>query len=85
MSCCGKKLVDKGKNIIKGHALLAADTIGALPKEKYAYRHERLRTCRECEKHKFILKRLWCDECGCHLPAKAFVKEEKCPLDKWRR
>ena len=29
------------------------------------------------------IKGMLCNECGCYLPAKIRVKEEKCPLQKW--
>lgn len=40
---------------------------------------ERLKICVECP----LMKRGVCTDCGCVLQAKARIKEEKCPLDKW--
>ena len=30
-------------------------------------------------------KNLYCRKCKCFIPAKARVKDEKCPLDKWEK
>lgn len=41
--------------------------------------NKRLPICLECEHRiKFV-----CGKCGCALQAKARIKEEECPEDKW--
>jgi len=83
MTCCGKKLVQKATNIVKGNTMLAAYSVGLLPKEKYEYWRQRRDVCKACEKNKWIGNKLFCSICKCFVPAKAMVKNEKCPLDKW--
>ena len=83
MACCGKKLVQKVGAIAKGNAMYMGYTMGVLPKEKYVYRNSRLRVCRQCDEHIYILKKLFCKKCKCWLPAKTFVKEEQCPKGYW--
>lgn len=39
----------------------------------------RLEVCVKCPSRKWNV----CQECGCVLQAKARLKEEECPLDKW--
>ena len=79
MSCCGKNTVRKGVNIVKGFTALARGI-------KYEFTDDRLIVCRACEKGYFKkqrILRLFCSECDCFIPAKARVKDELCPLDKW--
>jgi len=79
MPCCGKNLVGKGVQIVKGYTALATG-------QKYEFTDSRLAVCRECEKGYFKkerILRLFCAECKCFIPAKARVKEAECPLDKW--
>ena len=80
MACCGKtkKVLQKGKNIVKGYTALATG-------KKYEFTDARIRTCRACEKNYWIKRTLWCSTCKCYIPAKARVKDERCPLDKWER
>lgn len=39
----------------------------------------RRRICSKCPSN----KKKWCLECGCFIPAKTLVKDEKCKLNKW--
>ena len=80
MTCCGKNKVKQGVNIVKGFSALARN-------KKYEFTDARLAVCRTCDKgyykkEKYL--RLFCAECKCFIPAKARVKDEKCPLDKWK-
>ncbi len=78
MGCCekAKKAINKGKNIAKGFTALA---IG----KKYEFTDGRIRACRKCPDNYWIAKTIWCSICKCNIPAKARVKNEKCPNDKW--
>lgn len=79
MSCCGKKLVQTGVNIVKGYTALATG-------KKYEFTDARLAVCRTCDKGYFKKERIWrlfCAECKCFIPAKARVKDEQCPLNRW--
>jgi len=71
MGCCGKI-----KNIAKGYTALVTG-------KKYEFADSRIRICRKCEHNYWIKKTLWCSICKCYIPAKANVKDEKCPKDKW--
>jgi len=84
MSCCGKKLVQKASHIVKGNAMYAAYSVGFLPKEKYEYWRKRRDICKNCEYNKWILNKLFCSICKCFIPAKAMVKDEKCPKGFWK-
>lgn len=78
MGCCGKakQIANKGKNIAKGFTSLAMG-------KKYEFAAGRIKVCRGCEYNYWIVKTIWCKICKCCIPAKANVKEEKCPKDKW--
>ncbi len=69
-------MTNKTKNIIIG---FANDAIGK-NKDLSSYR---MRICQACNIH----HNNWCitkrGGCGCYLPAKTKVKEEKCPINKW--
>lgn len=76
MACCGK-----AKNIAKGFATLAVDTV--LRVNKYEFTDTRIRICQKCDDKYLIFRRLMCRHCNCYIPAKARVPDEKCPLGKW--
>ena len=78
MTCCGKtkQIAGKAKNIVKGFTALA---IG----KKYEFTDGRIAVCRKCDDNYWIGKSIWCSICKCNIPAKARVKDEKCPKDKW--
>ena len=78
MTCCGKtkQAIQTGKNIVKGYTSLATG-------KKYKHTDARIRTCRTCEHNYWIKRTLWCSICKCYIPAKARVKDEKCPKSKW--
>ena len=38
-------------------------------------------TCKGCDKYRKTLDQ--CGQCGCFLKAKARLKNQKCPLNKW--
>ena len=79
MACCGK-----AKNIVHGFAVLAGDKITGV--NKYEWTDSRVRVCQKCEDNNWIGRRLICKFCGCFIPAKARVPDEKCPHpkgDKW--
>jgi len=82
MSCggCGKKLTkflaEKPFHIIKGFTALAAG-------KEYEFTKDRISECEKCEKKVMVGSMLFCSICKCFIPAKARVKEEKCPLGKW--
>lgn len=82
MSCCDKrkirKIVGKIKNIIVGN-------VRAFGGVNYTFADDRERECWKCKESYWILKSVWCKICKCYIPAKARVKEEKCPLNKWDR
>lgn len=75
MGCCGQ-VKQKIKNITKGYTALVTG-------KKYEFTDGRIRICRKCEDNHWIKKTLWCSICNCFIPAKARVKDEKCPNDKW--
>jgi hypothetical protein len=67
---CGKKAT----NIVKGYTNF---TLGRESK----LCQERIGVCKTCDRY-----RMWvCGECGCFVPAKARVPDEKCVLGKWVR
>ena len=76
MSCCGKNKIQKAVNIAKGFTALATG-------KKYEFTDSRIRVCQQCEDNYWLGKRLFCSKCKCYIPAKARVKDELCPLDKW--
>jgi hypothetical protein len=76
MTCCGKAKLNKAKNIVKGFTALATG-------KKYEFTDGRIAMCRSCESNYWISKKIFCSICKCYIPAKARVKDEKCPLDKW--
>ena len=41
---------------------------------------QRAETCKNCEK---LNKLRFCDECGCFMPLKTWLKMSQCPLNKW--
>lgn len=78
MGCCGK-VGRKVRNIAVGYTRLATGVHTNLA-------WEREMICeKECDKARFIRRRLWCLVCKCLIPAKALVEDEKCPLGKWER
>lgn len=83
MGCCGKaksvvkKIGKKAQNIAVGYTNLARG-------RKYEFTDDRIRTCQKCEKNSWIGKSLWCSICKCFIPAKARVKNEKCPMGFWK-
>jgi hypothetical protein len=78
MTCCGKAkaLARKGKNITRGWVAVATG-------KKYEFTDDRIEICKKCEKGFWISKFVICSICKCPIEAKARVKDEKCPLDKW--
>ncbi len=84
MSCCGgakrnvKNVIRTGKNIVVGYT-------NYIRKKKYEFTDGRIRVCQKCEKNYWIGKSLWCSMCKCFIPAKARVKENTCPLEKWTK
>ena len=75
----------KGSHVVHGFTSLGVEK--TLGKEflKYARTDERINICRTCEFNDWSNdnKRLWCRVCGCFVPAKARVADEKCPKGKW--
>lgn len=43
---------------------------------------QRMQTCYQCKSYNPLLKQ--CKECKCFLFLKAFLKTQKCPLNKWK-
>ena len=82
MGCCGKaeKILKVGTSIVIGYTNLARG-------KKYEFTDSRIRICQQCKPPKghnyWIGRTLWCSICKCYIPAKARVKDEKCPLGKW--
>lgn len=81
MTCCGKRI----KNIVQGFTSLAVEKVTGKEVLKYERTDERIQICRECEFNywKNNNRRLWCKLCGCFVPAKARVENEKCPKGFW--
>ena len=75
MGCCGKT-IKKAKNIAVGYTNLVRG-------KKYEFTDDRVRICQKCEFNYWIKRTLWCSICKCFIPAKARVKDEKCPKGKW--
>jgi len=42
-------------------------------------RNERFEICKSCESLKFD----FCKKCGCYMPAKTWLSDIKCPIEKW--
>jgi hypothetical protein len=77
MNCCGdKKVLTTAKHIAVGYSNLIRG-------RKYEFTDKRIETCKSCEFNYWILQALWCSVCKCFIPAKARVKDEKCPKGKW--
>lgn len=82
MGCCDKnknrliRAATKAKHIVQGN-------VRAIRRVKCEFTDDRIRTCWECEQIYWLGRSAWCKICKCYLPAKARVKEEKCPLGKW--
>jgi hypothetical protein len=92
MSCNCKKAAKaikgaavKGSHIAQGFTSLSVEKLTGKEVLKYARTDERIKICRTCEFNDWRNnnKRLWCGECGCFVPAKARVKDEKCPKGFW--
>ena len=83
MTCCekAKHVVKKAGHIAEGFSRLATDTIGIT--EKYEFTDDRVRICQKCDRNQWRGRTLWCQECGCFVPAKARVTAETCPLGLW--
>jgi hypothetical protein len=45
-------------------------------------RNSRLKVCKDCDKLKMSYI---CNECGCYVYAKTWLKSSKCPLNKWTK
>ena len=75
MGCCGKT-VEKVKHIATGFAKLALDIDRDMALK-------RIRICKDCDKIHWLGRTLWCSICKCFIPAKARVKNEKCPKGRW--
>jgi len=78
MGCCDKtrRFGTKIAHIVQGNARWALGI-------KYEFTDDRVRICQRCEDNYWIGRSLWCSICKCHVPAKARIKEENCPLGKW--
>ncbi|MFQ5769758.1 MAG: hypothetical protein ACE5HX_04425 [bacterium] len=76
MAGCCDKIIKKTKNIFVGYVNLVK---GA----KFEFTDDRIRICQKCNKSYWLDRSLWCSICKCYIPAKARVKEEKCPKNKW--
>ena len=75
MSCCEQaaKLARAiGREVV---ARVQGERLGA------EARLARLQVCEGCPKR----SGLWCNECGCYLPAKARFVSEECPLGLWEK
>ena len=72
MGCCGKTI----KNMVVGYTKVIRG-------KKYEFTDSRVRICQKCQMNYWVKKTLWCSLCKCFIPAKARVKDEKCPIDKW--
>lgn len=46
---------------------------------------QRLSACSTCEHKKLVMLIPKCERCGCFIPAKARLQNEKCPIGKWER
>lgn len=47
---------------------------------------DRMKICDSCDKKIRITKNIYiCDVCGCILQSKNRVKDEECPLGKWKQ
>jgi hypothetical protein len=77
MACCGKKTVIKAAHIVAGYTRLAMG-------KKYEFTDSRIRVCKTCEHNYWVGKMLFCGICLCYIPAKARVKNERCPKNKWK-
>lgn len=100
--------------------MVAAYSVGVLPKEKYEYWRQRRDECKVCDESTWMTfsefnrwlaghgvevieniddlsvlpklpkqayakgRKLFCRICKCFVPAKAMVKEEECPLGRWK-
>ncbi len=80
-----KKAAVTGGHIAQGFGSLGIEKVTGKEVLKYARTDERIAICRDCEfaDWRNNKKRLWCAQCGCFVPAKARVENEKCPKGKW--
>lgn len=62
------------ENKPKGNVILATEEV----------KKERLAICKNCEHYSVAANLLkMCDQCGCILQWKTWIKDIKCPKDKW--
>lgn len=66
-------------SIIKGWSNHILNEFGFTEAPEYS--KERLSICNGCDKRKNDI----CSTCGCYVPAKVLVKEEKCPNSLWQQ
>lgn len=78
-------LVDQAKNLSKfgwdliRYAMQNEDKILFVTNDVY---EERIKICQGCPRFHTAQER--CLECGCHIPTKARIVLDGCPLDKWK-
>ena len=75
----------KGGHIAQGFTSLGVEKLTGKEVMKYERTDERIAICRSCEfaDWRNNKKRLWCGQCGCFVPWKARVENEKCPKGFW--
>ena len=81
MGCCGKG--KKIKNIVHGFTSLALEKAAGVKFLKCEYTDDRIRICQKCDYREWRGRTLWCKVCGCFVPAKARVANEKCEKGYW--
>lgn len=84
---CGKvkKAATTGLHVAQGFTSLAVEKTTGQEVMKYEKTDSRIKICRTCEFNRWRNnnRSLWCKLCGCFVPAKARVKDEKCPKGFW--
>lgn len=74
-----KKILEKISHIIMGWYYMF---IG----KNHELLQDRMKICNTCDKKIQITKNTYmCTICGCFLHMKTRVKDEECPLGKWKR
>ena len=69
-----RDMLGQGKRFIKGKEIRVSKDIF----------DERISTCEDCELGIRTLGKLRCQDCGCFMDVKAWLRSSKCPLNKWR-
>lgn len=74
-------------NIPEAFGKLLLDSLGLTNYKEDPKSVERLNECFKCElggKNSPLSWDKFCGDCGCYMPGKVLVKNERCPQGKWQ-